>query len=71
MYWNKKYSSVFDFDIGININMRCIEMYGIHLGCDFYGQININMRCIEIALKQEQQHLKLRLTLTWDVLKFK
>ena len=39
-------------------------MYGIHLGCDFYGQININMRCIEIALKQEQQHLKLRLTLT-------
>ena len=27
------------------------------------------MRCIEIALKQEQQHLKLRLTLTWDVLK--
>ena len=54
----------------ININMRCIEMtiYDPYdLECSL---ININMRCIEMTMWTVVRIVYLRLTLTWDVLKY-
>ena len=50
--------------------MRCIE---ITMGTDYYptsGTININMRCIEIGNIGVTTATAMRLTLTWDVLKY-
>ena len=56
--------------VTININMRCIEMtiYDPYdLECSL---ININMRCIEMTMWTVVRIVYLRLTLTWDVLKY-
>ena len=41
--------------LGININMRCIEMMKATLKALKEFKININMRCIEMLQLQEYQ----------------
>ena len=56
----------------ININMRCIEICQVNGDSFLFNWININMRCIEIFIfLSHRGGRRLRLTLTWDVLKFK
>ena len=54
----------------ININMRCIEMLFFEGHSPTTTAININMRCIEMLKKAKANLMQLRLTLTWDVLKY-
>ena len=53
----------------ININMRCIEIFPLNHK-QKRNVININMRCIEMQRKLRYPLWDLRLTLTWDVLKY-
>ena len=56
--------------VQINFNMGCIEISEVlHFPC-FVLLINFNMGCIEIEQLFRQTYNRIRLTLTWDVLKF-
>ena len=50
MYWNADGKTPIVEPLAININMRCIEIYGFATGPRARFLININMRCIEIKM---------------------
>ena len=69
MYWNQAATVAKSYAVGLNSNIRCIEMQrGINVD-EFMAQLNSNIRCIEITIKHFIPSIHSCWIVTLDVLK--
>ena len=60
---------IFDEKIGLNSNIRCIEMLKFEECMTFKEKLNSNIRCIEIYMHELQDRVRNGWIVTLDVLK--
>ena len=68
MYWNDSALSSSSDSSAININMRCIEIYGVEIVTNAYLRLTLTWDVLK-WLFNVVILCDFRLTLTWDVLK--
>ena len=69
MYWNQMASIKIETGLKININMRCIEIFGNTFKDIGTNRLTLTWDVLKSKLATIVCSIPLRLTLTWDVLK--